>query len=139
MTVLKDPTGIAYRFFSSEKENPGAWLVKEGQIAAIQKFPKELESDVSDCKISQIGAIDFGISGRKASLQSLEQNVFYPGQGPSFAARAQKLESVILDLANSHLKKQGISFSSVAYDKENPILVPGPLAGLKPVPEPLMA
>jgi hypothetical protein len=140
MTVLKGPSGSAYRFFASEKEQPGAWLVKEGPVAAVQAFPKSMSGAVSDCKISAIGAIEFGILGKNATLQSIEQDVFFPGQYPSSASKAQELQNLLLGMASAHLKGQGVLFSSVSYDKENPMVLPG-LSTMfaKPVAEPAMA
>ncbi|MEM4554331.1 MAG: hypothetical protein QXT25_00580 [Candidatus Anstonellaceae archaeon] len=124
-TVFRGGSFASFTFFSSEKQRPGAWLVKEGQLFYSEPFPSEISKFIpKPSGIYEIGTATFFIDkNNKAILQHLTQNIFFRENKES-AMKAALLEGLILKVAKSYLQKSGISSFAVAFDKECPLLEP---------------
>ncbi|MEM4348420.1 MAG: hypothetical protein QXN37_02520 [Candidatus Anstonellaceae archaeon] len=124
-TVFRGSSYASFTFFSSERQKPGAWLVKEGQLFYSEPFPSEISKFIpKPAGIYEIGTVTFFIDkDKKAILQHLSQNLFYKETKES-TMKATLLEGLILKIAKSYLQKLGISSFAVAFDKEYPLTEP---------------
>ncbi|MCX8197471.1 MAG: hypothetical protein N3G80_04120 [Candidatus Micrarchaeota archaeon] len=126
VTRFKSSNYAEFRFFLSERKDPGMWLVKEGQLVYSAPLPLAISKLLPKPKgLYLMGTADFRLDGNgNAFLEYIGQNLFYRGESKDSAIKALTLEKMMLDFAKDNLRKNGTQKFGVAFDKENPIVEP---------------